>query len=184
MTSLNLKFPPEILALDQEIGEFMEYWGFKRIHGRVWLHLYLSDMPLDVAELMRRLGVSKALMSFCIRDLKEYSVIVEDGVAKHGTILYRANPDLFAVIKNVLRIRERPLLSRIRAAQQLAITLPEKEMIEHQLNPKKVRELGKLVVGADRALRALSQLSNEGQEEGGSLLQVIELIGGIETAEE
>ena len=151
-------FPPEIQALDLQIGEFMEYWGFKRIHGRVWLHLYLSEDPLDVAELMRRLDVSKGLMSLCIRDLREYDVIHESGTAKHGTVLYAANPELYSVIRNVLRTRERPLLGRIKAAQQIAASLPEEELKANRMSGRKLKSLGRLVQSADFALQTLVRL--------------------------
>lgn len=170
-------FPPELLQLDEQIGKFMEYWGFKRIHGRVWLHLYVSDSPLDVAELMRRLKVSKTLMSFCIRDLKHYGVIREAGIIRHGTVIYEANPDLLSVVQNVLRVRERPLLGRIRASHQLAASLPEAEQKSHGLQPRRMRELGKLIAGADRALQTLVRVTPAESAIGGGLLALFELFG-------
>ena len=179
MTSEKKKsFPPEILALDEQFGEFMEYWGFKRIHGRVWLHLFLSEAPLDVAELMRRLRVSKTLMSFCIRDMREYSVIIEDGIAKHGTVLYRANPDLYSVVRNVLRTRERPLLARIKSAQQLALSISDPELTDNGISGKKIRDLGKLVNSADRSLQGLIRLSAAIDSGGVSLLEMLAKMGG------
>lgn len=171
------KFPPEILHLDEQIGEFMEYWGFKRIHGRVWLHLYLSTQPLDVAEIMGRLGVSKALMSFCIRDLREYGVIQEAGVGRHGTVLFKANPNLSAVIQNVLRSRERPLLARIRASQELALSLPPAEKETHRIDPERLRELGQMVLGAEQILQALAHGDSSTPEEAGGVLELLNLLG-------
>lgn len=170
-------FPPEILQLDQQLGEFMEYWGFKRIHGRVWLHLYLADAPLDVAQLMSRLHVSKALMSFCIRDLKEYGVILEVGVAKHGTVLYSANPDLISVIQNVLRLRERPMLARIHASQQLAQSLTDAERKTHGIDLGRLKGLGKLVAGAEQALLTVVRLPSDESIPGGGLLSMLDLLG-------
>lgn len=170
-------FPPEILQLDEQLGEFMEYWGFKRIHGRVWLHLYLSDAPLDVAELMNRLRVSKTLMSFCIRDLKKYGVIQEVGVAKHGTVLYSANSDLISVIQNVLRQRERPMLARIRASQQLAESLSKTEQKTHGIAPHRLKELGKLVSGAEQMLLTLVRLPAEDSVPGGGVFSILDVLG-------
>ncbi|MBC7385362.1 MAG: hypothetical protein H7301_04250 [Cryobacterium sp.] len=172
------RFPPEILALDEEIGHFMEYWGFKRIHGRVWLHLYLSDTPLDVSELMRRLKVSKTLLSFCMKELKEYAVIIETGMGRHGTVFYQANPDLQSVIQNVLRIRERPLLGKIKVAHTGVATLPESEVRENNLSPKRIKELGKLVNSAERSLRTLSNLSLIAGSAGGGLLDLLSRMSG------
>lgn len=98
------------------IGEFIEYWGFKRVHGKIWTHIFLSERPLDAADLMKRLKISKALVSISVKDLIEYSVILKSGKSKKGTQTYTANPNLADVITHVLKTRERVLLNRISAA--------------------------------------------------------------------
>lgn len=55
--------PPELEDLANEVGDFICYWGFKKIHGRLWTHIYLARVPLDAGQLMQRLKVSKALIS-------------------------------------------------------------------------------------------------------------------------
>ena len=35
------------------IGDFIEYWGFKRIHGRVWALVALSSKPLPQVEIAK-----------------------------------------------------------------------------------------------------------------------------------
>lgn len=105
------KLIPELEELETLVGNFIQYWGFKKIHGRIWAHLYTSDTPLDSQTLMNRLSVSKALMSLAIRDLLEYEVIQTDSVGKHGVTFYQANPDVMSVITNVLRKREAVMMS-------------------------------------------------------------------------
>ena len=112
--------PSELFQLEQSVGEFMHYWGFKAIHGRIWTHLFISTSALDSLELMIRLRVSKGLMSLALRDLLDYNVIVSDHVGKHGTTFYKANPEIINVISNVLRKRE---LQMLKKTHQSAINL-------------------------------------------------------------
>lgn len=116
-----MNLPPELLQLEQLTGDFIEYWGFKKIHGRIWVHLYLAGEPLDSATLMKRLKVSKGLMSIAVRDLLEYDVIRPAKSGRHGTVFYEANPDLQGVIANVLRMRETVMLgATLQAADRLS----------------------------------------------------------------
>src|SRR4051812_25087650 len=107
---------PELEDLAEQIGEFIEYWGYKKVHGRIWTHLILSETPLDATALIRRLGISKALASMSLADLISPGVIYEAGRGKRGTILYAPNLNLTQVILNVLRQRERRMLARIAAS--------------------------------------------------------------------
>ena len=47
--------PPswETLVLES-VGRVIEYWGFKRNHGRLWALLYIMDAPMNAADLGRR----------------------------------------------------------------------------------------------------------------------------------
>jgi DNA-binding transcriptional regulator GbsR (MarR family) len=143
---------PELEDLADQVGLFIEYWGFKHIHGRIWTHLYLSSEPLDTATLIKRLKVSKALMSFSIRDLLEYEVIQETSKGKHGTVFYRANPDLSGVILNVLRTRERRMLSRAHASFKLVKDLSMQDRLDLKLDLKKIKSMGELIESASSML--------------------------------
>ncbi|MFN8944090.1 MAG: GbsR/MarR family transcriptional regulator, partial [Pseudobdellovibrionaceae bacterium] len=90
--------PPELIELTDQIGLFIEYWGFKKIHGQIWSHIFLSKTPLDATTLVKRLGVSKALVSLAIKDLVQYDVIQVVGQGEKRTILFQSNPDLISVI--------------------------------------------------------------------------------------
>jgi len=107
---------PELEELSEQVGGFIEHWGFKKIHGKIWTHLYLSKSPLDATSLVKRLKVSKALVSFSIHDLLDYDVIREVGRGRGRMVLYEANPDVTAVIVNVLKKRELKMLSDVSLA--------------------------------------------------------------------
>jgi len=150
---------PELAEVAEQIGGFIQYWGFKKIHGRIWTHLYLAQEPLDAADLMRRCGISKALASISLRDLLEYQVILETGKTPDGTQGYRANPDITGVIFGVLRAREKKMLSQIQASHRLLKGLPGPELAGQRLDPARVNTLGEMIEFAESALEQALGLS-------------------------
>ena len=100
MESNQIKISPELEDLAHQIGEFMEYWGFKKVHGQIWCHLFLSSTPLDASELMSRLGISKALVSISLKELLKYEVIRESGKSDRGTRCYQATEDVMTPISS------------------------------------------------------------------------------------
>jgi len=119
--------PPELKEYVDLVGNFIEYWGFKNVQGRIWAHLYISEQPLDAAEIMKRLGISKALVSISLKEMLDYQVIEEAGKSDRGTTVYRANPDQQQVIFGVLRRRERMMLSRISSSFRLVEKMAKSE---------------------------------------------------------
>ena len=109
----------DVESLADGIGEFIEYWGFKKIHGRTWTYIFLSKDGLTPAQLMEKLRVSKGLLSIAINELEDYQLIFAAGKVKNGRVVYRANRDVLSVILEVLRNRERKMLAQIGASLQL-----------------------------------------------------------------
>lgn len=143
---------PEIKELAEQVGEFMRYWGFKKVHGQIWLHIYLSPEGLDAAALMKRLKISKALVSMTLADLIEYRVVLPGAKSKNATQLYLSNPNLMEAILNVLRSRERKMLSRIQASMRglKKLSLEEKKSIELT----KVKQLSEFIEAGEELLDA------------------------------
>lgn len=150
---------PELQDLAEQVGEFIEYWGFKRVHGRLWTHLYLSNHPMDAAEFIQRLGISKALVSMTLSDLLEYEVIRPAGKSPRGTDLFIANPDTTQVILNVLRHREKRMLSRIEAAYRLFKNLPARDKKALDISSDRQESLCALIEGAQRAIDGILNLT-------------------------
>ncbi len=151
---------PELQELSEQIGEFIHYWGFKRVHGRIWTQLFLSDKPLDSADLVRQMKISKALVSISVRELLEYEVITEAGKSDRGTNLYSVNHDVLQVILNVLRGREKRLLGRIQGAQEALERVPLETKIANDISPDRLEKLKTLVGDASSALEGLIALRN------------------------
>ena len=153
---------PELDEMSELVGAFIQYWGFKKIHGRIWTHLYVSAEPLDTAELMKRLKVSKALMSFSIRDLLQYDVIQEVSKGRHGTVFYKANPDIAGVILNVLRGREKRMMAQLSATQKLLSDTPPAAQKEFKIDPQQVKKLGEMIQSAGQALDLFISMGGAG----------------------
>lgn len=160
MSDQRVRTPPELEDVASQIGEFIEYWGFKNVHGRIWTHLFLSDHPLDAGELVDRLHISKALVSMSISDLLEYDVIQIAGKGPRGTVTYRANPDVTTVITNILRKRERRMLSRTSSAVRLLRDLPLESRGNCEFSETRVKALADMVGAAETALDGILHLSS------------------------
>jgi DNA-binding transcriptional regulator GbsR (MarR family) len=158
MSEKPLRIPPEVEDVASQIGEFIEYWGFKNVHGRIWTHIFLSAEPLDAADLIERLGISKALVSMSISDLLEYEVIQIAGKSPRSTTTYRSNPDIMSVITNVLRKRERRMLSRVSAAARLLKTLPADCKSSVKISDDRIQVLNEMVRTAESSLDTILEL--------------------------
>jgi DNA-binding transcriptional regulator GbsR (MarR family) len=146
---------PELEDVVTQIGDFIEYWGFKNVHGRIWAHLFLAGCGLDSNDLIQRLGISKALVSMSISELMEYDVIRAAGKSERGTILYNCNPDLPTIIANVLRKRERRLLARLSAATRILASLPREMDGKCGVTHERVEKLDGMVRTAESTLDGL-----------------------------
>ena len=119
-----------------KVGSFMEYWGFKKVHGQIWTHLFLSRTPLDATTLGKRLGVSKGLVSLAVKDLLQYQVIQKSSKGLKRTVYLVANPQVYKVICGVLMQRERKILEevlgQVRVLREQPGSGPGSEMISSQ----------------------------------------------------
>ena len=95
--------------LSQNVGDFIRYWGFRRIHGQIWTHIFLSKTALSAGELVRALGVSKALMSPALVELVDYGLI-QCVNGDERTKRYRAKTQVYEIIRKVLARREATLI--------------------------------------------------------------------------
>ena len=148
MTEENKPLPkqlPELDAFADQVGCFIKYWGFKKIHGRIWTHLYLSTEPLDATTLTQRLGTSKALISISIKELLEYSVILESPKRPGQKQTYQANPNILAVILNVIRTREKKMFAHIEGCFNLLKTLTAEDLKTHHIDPKRIKVLDRVI---------------------------------------
>lgn len=108
-----------VLHVCEAVGAFIEYWGFKSIHGRVWTLLALRARPMAQAEIAVTLGVSRSLISGAVSELVGHGLV--RAVGDHRNAPYEAVMDFWPTIADVLRGREWMLLERARMALEGAI---------------------------------------------------------------
>ncbi|MFQ5649187.1 MAG: GbsR/MarR family transcriptional regulator [bacterium] len=119
--------------LAESVGEFIKYWGFKEIHGKIWVQIYLSRQPITAKQLTARLGVTKGLVSTALSELIAYQVIEKVNLGDARSPGYQSNTDLVQVIYNVLRNRELKLTTKIQeniAALAQEMESEDPEMLE------------------------------------------------------
>jgi DNA-binding transcriptional regulator GbsR (MarR family) len=151
----------QINFLADEIGELVYNWGFKRVHGRIWTHLFLSNRPLDASDLVKRLDISKALISISLRELLDLKLIAEIGKSTKGTHLYRTNPDLVRVFLNILKFREKLLFAKVKSAHTTVESMSAEDKQKSELSDVRILELKKLMAGADSTLDHVINLDPE-----------------------
>ena len=96
------------------IGDVIEYWGFKRVQGRVWTYVALSREPRAQIEIAEALQISKSLVSLTISELAEFNLVRP--ISDRRGAPYEATLDIWPVVSDVLRSREWMLLETARLA--------------------------------------------------------------------
>lgn len=102
----------EALVTDS-VGDVIEFWGFKRNHGRLWALLYIRDTPLNARELQEDLELSKGAVSMITRDLEQWNVIRRVRHPESSAWHFVAQVDFMQMITHVLEQREGQLISRV-----------------------------------------------------------------------
>ena len=147
----------KVRRLASSVGDFIRYWGFRRIHGQIWTVLYLAKQPMSVTELTKLLKVSKALVSPALGDLEGHKLIIRVPGDKK-TKNYIANPDVFNVIKEVLKTREQELLMK---ASKTFQDLQKEQNAD--LDRARLESLQEMITAASTMLSWLISNTEEGQ---------------------
>ena len=116
MNHMDMQPAPELRELAARIGDFIRYWGFRKIHGQIWAVTFLSKGRLSGAELTELLGVSKALVSPALKELVEHGLIVETESENAKVKRYEAVANVDQAVHRVLQNRERPMLNAVASA--------------------------------------------------------------------
>lgn len=149
------RVPKPMAELCSLIGDFIQYWGFKKIHGQIWTSIFLSREPICATTLVKRLRVSKALVSLAIKDLLEFHVIQIVGQGSRRRALYQSHPDLIYVISQVLITREKKMLEKIKDKQNELNQLLKSSAENLDICPEKMVELEDMVYSAEEMLGCL-----------------------------
>lgn len=137
-------FLPELRELVSKIGLFAQHCGFKEIHGRIWSYVFLAKEPVDSTTLVRRLNVSKALVSLALKDLRKTEMILTADKVEGRKIFFRPNPNVHKIISQVLEKREKKLVQGIQSAYQTVRAL-DCSTPNVDIDSKKLEELGDMI---------------------------------------
>ncbi|MDH4468401.1 MAG: hypothetical protein QE271_10105 [Bacteriovoracaceae bacterium] len=107
------KLNKEFQELSLSIGNFIRYWGFRRVHGAIWTQLYLSRGPLSCTQLVKNLKLSKALISPALEELCGYKLIEQVPSSNDKMKYYQAVSNVRDVVKSILKAREKMMLDEI-----------------------------------------------------------------------
>lgn len=102
-----------VLCMDA-VGDVIEFWGFKRNHGRLWAFLFLDGQPRTAGELGTALGLSKGAVSMITRELERWRVIGRVRDSGEGSWRFFAQTDLLSMVSRVLVEREQSFIARVR----------------------------------------------------------------------
>lgn len=97
------------LRVADQIGSLMEFWGFKRVHGRVWTILFLAQEPLSASEIRQRLGVSVGATSMALTELRRWGAVREVRTGARSTH-FEPETNIWRLVSRVLQDREKRLL--------------------------------------------------------------------------
>ena len=88
------------------VGALMEFWGFKRVMGRLWTLLYVRDEPLTAAELCEQLAISTGAASMALAELEHWGAVHRSRKAGDRREYFEAETDIWRMVSRVLRERE------------------------------------------------------------------------------
>ena len=151
----NMKSKDQTLKLRKlslSIGQFIRYWGFRRIHGALWTQLYLSNTPLSCTDLAALLAFSKSLISPALEELCDYKLIHETPAPNEKTKVYVAAQNINEVIQHVLKIREAKMLQQI-SKDFSNLGVSEKDF--ESINKERVKDLGEMIAAANMMLEIM-----------------------------
>src|SRR3954453_24068339 len=94
------------------VGSMMEFWGSKRVMGRVWTLLYLRGDALSAAELCDQLSISAGAASMALAELEHWAVVRRIRRQGDRREYFEAETDIWKMISRVLRERELAQIDR------------------------------------------------------------------------
>jgi DNA-binding transcriptional regulator GbsR (MarR family) len=89
------------------LGRLARFFGFGEVMGRLYGTLLLSPQPLSLDDLTVLLQISKGSVSMNMRALERWGMAKEVWMRGERKKYYEAEPELWEVIRTVLRGRER-----------------------------------------------------------------------------
>lgn len=156
----------KLLALDAA-GDVIEFWGFKRNHGRLWALLFIENRSLSATEIGRALALSKGGVSIVVRELEQWGVVhrVRSG---QSTWCYAAETDFLRMIGRVLAQREQAVSQRAERVLRQALEQAKAERLPREQTAR-INQMLKLARWASAAVATFTKTA---RFEARNLLQI------------
>jgi DNA-binding transcriptional regulator GbsR (MarR family) len=148
----------EALVVDA-VGTVIEFWGFKRSHGRLWALLYLRGDALTALELQELLGASKGAISMITRELEQWGVIKRVRSPSDAAWRFDAETNLMRMVRRVIEDREIRVITRAREDLERAEQIAQKDRSVKPAVLSRLSRMRSLATFIERAVRAFLQTS-------------------------
>lgn len=138
------------------LGRLARFFGFSEVMGRLYGTLLMDPDPLSLDDLVNRLKISKGSVSMNMRALERWGMAKEVWVRGERKKYYKAEHDLWQVIRNVLASRERREVQL--AIQVLSESVEKLQNADNELTPEE-RELAHFYLERIDDLQAFFQFA-------------------------
>ncbi|RME75462.1 MAG: transcriptional regulator [Planctomycetota bacterium] len=135
----------------EAIGQVIDFWGFKRNHGKIWGLLFLRNTPMKATEIQQALGLSKGAVSMILRELEGWDVIRRVRIPSSNQWCFVAETNIPQMVKKVMEERESTLVSRVLED----INSGKKEALTHNVDKEVIHRIEKLEKLANTIARLL-----------------------------
>lgn len=112
---------PELLAELPTFEQFFKTFGFKRLHGRIWGLLVLSEGPLSSKEIAARLEISAGATSTTLNELAEWGAISSAFDSSRRCHLHSPVGNALSIVATVFRRREQVVFEQFRATAERSL---------------------------------------------------------------
>lgn len=138
------------------LGRLAGFFGFSEVMGRLYGTLLMNPDPLSLDDLVEQLHISKGSVSMNMRALERWGMATEVWVRGERKKYYRAEHDLWQVVRNVLNSRERREV--MLAIQVLSASVEKLQKADDSLTPEE-KELARFYLERIDDLRAFFQFA-------------------------
>lgn len=102
-----------VFLVADAVGDVIEFWGFRKMLGRVWTILFLANQELSADELGERLQASAGSMSTALTELQRWGVVKRVSRLGQRKEFFEAETDFWKMISRVICDRERGLVRSV-----------------------------------------------------------------------
>jgi DNA-binding transcriptional regulator GbsR (MarR family) len=157
LNTLEDKFVDQDLTkLADSVGDFIRYWGFRRVHGQIWTLLYLKNQAISPTEIAKSLGVSKSLISSALVELEDHKLIMpvdNEITGNKKTKFFKAESDVIKIIQDILKNRELKLINSVKE------NIDKLQKKKNSVDPERLASLELWTSVAQASVTGISELT-------------------------